>query len=88
MSLSGGVIGPPGLPRSYTGSLDGTPVFLGCSDLDPHVPRWRVDETAAVFRQMGGEVTERIYPGMGHTVNADELNAVQGLMHEVLTHRG
>ena len=84
VSLSGGVIGPPGLPRSYTGSLDGTPVFLGCSDVDPHVPRWRVEETAAVFRQMGGEVTERIYPGMGHTVNADELNAVQGLMHAVL----
>ena len=78
--LSGGLIGPPGTPRSYEGSLAGTPVFLGCSDRDPHIPRERVDETAEVLRRMGAEVTERIYPALGHTVNEDELEQVRRMM--------
>src|SRR5262249_8969329 len=61
--LSGGLIGPPGTPRDYPGALHGTPVFLGCSDVDPHIPLERVHETAEVFRRLGAEVTERIYPG-------------------------
>lgn len=74
IGLSGGLIGAPGMPRDYAGSLAGTPVFLGCSDRDPHIPRVRVDETAAVLERMGADVTERIYPGLGHTVHADELD--------------
>ncbi len=74
IGLSGGLIGAPGTPRDYAGSLAGTPVFLGCSDRDPHIPRARVDETAAVLARMGADVTERIYPGLGHTVNEDELD--------------
>ena len=80
VGLSGGLIGPPGTPRDYPGSFDGTPVFLGCSDRDPHIPRERVDESAAVLRRMGAEVTERIYPAMGHTVNEDEMEFVRGLV--------
>jgi predicted esterase len=78
--LSGGLIGPPGTPRKYSGSFDDTPVFLGCSDIDPHIPLERVKETTAVFRQMGAEVDERIYPRMGHTVNRDELDAVSAIL--------
>jgi phospholipase/carboxylesterase len=80
IGLSGGVIGPPGTPRNYTGSLGGTPVFLGCSDIDPHIPVERVRETADVFRSMQASVDERIYPGMGHTINRDELDAVRALV--------
>jgi predicted esterase len=80
IGLSGGLIGPPGTPRDYPGSLAGTPVFLGCSDRDPHIPRERVDETAEVLRRMGGEVTERIYPNLGHTVNRDEMDFVRRLL--------
>jgi len=80
VGLSGGLIGPPGTPRDYPGSFDGTPVFLGCSDRDPHIPRERVDESAEVLRRMGAEVTERIYPAMGHTVNEDEMEFVRGLV--------
>ncbi len=80
VGLSGGLIGPPGTPRDYQGSFAGTPVFLGCSDRDPHIPRERVDESAEVLRRMGAEVTERIYPAMGHTVNEDELEFVRGLV--------
>ena len=77
VGLSGGLIGPEGTPRDYAGDFDGTPVFLGCSDRDPHVPVERVRETADVLRRMGAQVTERIYPEMGHTVNADEIRAVR-----------
>lgn len=78
--LSGGLIGPPGTPRDYDGDLAGTPVFLGCSDIDPHIPLWRVEETDTVFRQLGATVTTQIYPRMGHTVNQDEIEHVQKLM--------
>jgi phospholipase/carboxylesterase len=77
---SGGLIGPDGTLRDYPGSLAGTPVFLGCSDVDPHVPLARVELTAETLRRLGGEVTLRIYPGMGHTVNQDEIAFVRGMM--------
>jgi predicted esterase len=80
IGLSGGLIGPPGTPRDYAGSLDGTPVFLGCSDLDAHIPLARVHESAGVLRALGGAVDTRIYPGMGHTINADEVSAVHALL--------
>ena len=80
IGLSGGLIGPPGTPRDYPGSLAGAPVFLGCSDVDPHIPLARVRESAEVFRRMGASVDERIYPRMGHTVNEDEIEAIRTLL--------
>jgi predicted esterase len=80
IGLSGGLIGPPGTPRRYEGLLTGTPVFLGCSDVDPHIPVERVRESSAVLEQMGAFVDARIYPRMGHTVNDDELAAVRALL--------
>jgi predicted esterase len=81
--LSGGLIGPEGTPRNYPGSLDATPVFLGCSDVDPHIPAVRVRETAEVLSQLGGRVTMRLYPGMGHLINEDEIAAVRKMMTEL-----
>ena len=78
--LSGGLIGPDGTPRDYPGSLVGTPVFLGCSDVDFHVPKERVQLSAQVLQRLGGQVTMRLYPGMGHTVNQDEIDFVRGMM--------
>lgn len=78
--LSGGLIGPPNTPRNYLGDLKGTPVFLGCSDVDFHIPKERVDESAAVFMRMGATVTKRIYLGMDHVINEDELTAVQQMI--------
>jgi predicted esterase len=80
IGLSGGLIGPQIALRDYAGSLDHTPVFLGCSDIDPHIPVDRVHETAEVFRRLRGNVDERIYPGMGHTVNPEEIEAVRSLL--------
>ena len=80
VGLSGGLIGPPGTPRAYAGTFESTPVFLGCSDVDAHIPLARVRESADIFRRMGAAVDERIYPRMGHTVNQDELQAVNALL--------
>lgn len=79
-AFSGGVIGPEGEPRNDTGSLQGTPVFVGCSDQDFHIPLTRVHETSEVFRKLEADVTERIYPGMGHTVIQDEIDHVVRIM--------
>jgi len=78
--LSAGLIGPPGTPRDYEGAFDGTPVFLGCSDIDSHIPLVRVNETRDVMNRMGANVTERIYPRMGHTVNSDEIAHVRTML--------
>ena len=82
--LSGGLIGPPGTPRDYPGSLDGTPVFLGCSDHDPHIPEDRVHETDRVLAGMGASVTTRIYRGMGHTINAGEMGVVREMVERAV----
>lgn len=81
--LSGGLIGPDGTPRDYRGSLEGTPVFLGCSDIDSHIPAERVRETEEALSRLGGTVTTRLYPGMGHTVNEDEIENVRALLHSL-----
>lgn len=82
--LTGGLIGPDGTPRDYPGSLDGTPIFLGTSDPDHHVPLARVEETASILGGMGAKVEMKVYPGMPHTVNADEVEYVRGMLDEVM----
>jgi predicted esterase len=84
MGLTGGLIGPPGTARDYGGTLAGTPVFLGSSDPDPHVPFERVQETAAVLTRMGASVELRRYPGLSHTINQDELDACRALLQQLL----
>ncbi len=84
LGYSGGLIGPPGTPRDYQGSLAGTPVFLGCSDVDPHIPKERVQETADVLTRLGGQVTMRLYPGMGHMINQEEVEAGRRIVEGVI----
>lgn len=81
--LTGGLIGPPGTPRNYAGSLDGTPAFIGTSDPDPHVPFERVQETADVLTRLGATVDLRRYPGMPHTINREELDAARALLKAI-----
>lgn len=84
IGLSGGLIGPEGTPRNYEGSLQGTPVFLGCSVPGLHIPKERVEESAHVLQQLGGAVTTCLYPNMGHTINDDEIQSVRSLMTGML----
>ena len=78
--LSGGLIGESVDQDDYEGDLDGTPVFLGCSDVDPHIPEERVHESAEVFEQLNGDVTKRLYEGMGHGINQDEIEHISGII--------
>ncbi len=87
VGLSGGLIGPDGTPRDYQGNFSGTPIFLGCSDVDFHIPKERVQETTRVLGEMGAVVTERLYAGMGHTVNRDEIEFVQKMSAELISGR-
>ncbi|MBX3012299.1 MAG: dienelactone hydrolase family protein [Caldilineaceae bacterium] len=82
--FSGGLIGPPQTPRTYAGSLADTPVFLGCSDIDAHIPKERVIESAAVFRQLGAQVTDKLYPNLGHTIIDDEIDHARQIIDNLL----
>jgi predicted esterase len=83
IAFSGGLIGPDGTPRDYPGSFEGAPVFLGCSDVDPYIAKGRVTEAGDVLKRMGANVTVRLYPGMGHTVNADEIHSAAQVVEAV-----
>jgi predicted esterase len=78
--LSGGLIGPPGTTWPTNGALAGTPIFLGCSDVDFHIPKERVIESAQVLNDLGAVVETILYPNMDHVINADELARVQKLV--------
>jgi phospholipase/carboxylesterase len=80
VGLSGGLIGPGGTPRDYPGTLAGTPIFLGCSDKDPFVPKDRVEFSAAILQKLGGDVNAKLYPNLAHTVNPDEIRSIRTMM--------
>ncbi len=84
VAYAGGLIGETLAPDDYPGGLDGTPVFIGSGDPDPHIPTGRVEESAELLRAHGATVDARLYPGLGHTVNEDELDAGRALMQEAL----
>jgi phospholipase/carboxylesterase len=83
-ALSGGLIGETIDPADYEGDLEGTPAFFGCSDVDPHIPEERVHASADVFERLGADVTKRLYPGMGHTINEDESEYVSAMVADLL----
>ncbi|MGH7613884.1 MAG: alpha/beta hydrolase [Gemmatimonadales bacterium] len=83
VALSGALLGPEGTPRDYAGSLAGTPLFLGCGDMDSHLPKRRVDETATVFERLGATVTKRIYRGLGHAIDPDEIACARGMLDAI-----
>lgn len=78
--FSGALIGPRGMPRNSPGSFDKMPVFIGGSDVDPWVAHDLLSATASVFEKMGASVDYRTYPGMGHTVNQDEIDSVRVML--------
>ncbi|MEO7156862.1 MAG: dienelactone hydrolase family protein [Vicinamibacterales bacterium] len=85
VAFSGGAIGPPGTTWDDSGRFEGTPMFFGCSDIDAHIPEARVHETSAICARMGATVTTKIYPGMGHLVNDDELAHARTLLDSLRT---
>lgn len=85
-ALSGGLIGPDGMtwPEAGEESLEGTPAFFGCSDEDPHIPESRVHESAEAYDARGADVTKRLYEGMGHRINEDEMDWLRGTVADLL----
>jgi phospholipase/carboxylesterase len=79
-ALSGGLIGEHVDEANYSGNFNNTPIFLGCSDVDSHIPLTRVKESSTVLDRMGAHVIEKIYPGMAHTVNKDEIDEVSKIL--------
>lgn len=84
VAFSGGLIGPLGMEFDHEGDLEGTPVFFGCSDADPHIPEERVTESADVFERLNATVETRLYEGMGHTIIDDEVQYVVGLLSDLV----
>jgi predicted esterase len=89
IALTGGLIGPPGSIESdkqvyQTAGLGGMPALFASGDPDPHVPWSRVEESAALLRDMGAEVTTRRFPGRPHTVTQDELELARALIRKAL----
>lgn len=82
--FSGGYIGPLDVRRQPNGDLKGMSAFLGCSDMDPHIPLQRVKETTALLEAMGAEVIEEIYPDMEHTIIEDEIERARQIISEGL----
>jgi phospholipase/carboxylesterase len=83
VALSGSLLGPE-ISRADEGSIDGTPVFFGCSSDDPHVPPERVRDSASVFEGLGGEVTCRLYDDLGHAINDDEIHTIDAFVGRLL----
>lgn len=83
IAFSGALIGDGDRLHAYTGSLAETPIFIGCSDIDFHIPLARVQESTKRLTMLGAAVTERLYPGMGHSINEDELEQARTLIAAV-----
>jgi phospholipase/carboxylesterase len=79
-AFTGGLIGDRIYPENYSGDFSGTPVFIGTSDPDPHVPVERVNESAATLEKMNALVTKEIYKDMGHTISKDEISTVNKMI--------
>ena len=76
VAFTGGLIGDKIYEPNYAGDFDGTPVFIGTSDPDPHVPVQRVHDSGLILRKLNASVTVKVYKGMGHTINQDEIDIV------------
>ena len=81
MALSGGLIGPHIEKKNYSGNFNGTEILMGCSDIDHHIPVERVHESETMLKELGAKVDKRIYPGMGHYINEDELAACKAIIN-------
>ncbi|UYQ91755.1 dienelactone hydrolase family protein [Chitinophaga horti] len=79
-AFTGGLIGDKIYPEHYTGDFAQTPVFIGTSDPDPHVPVERVYATVNIMKNMNAEVTEKVYTNMGHTISQDEIDHANRLV--------
>ena len=79
-AFTGGLIGDKIYPQNYKGDFQGTPIFIGSSDPDAHIPVERVYASTNIVKGMNASVTEKIYPNMGHTITQDEIDQANKLI--------
>ena len=80
VAFTGGLIGDQVYEDNYKGDFQNTPVFIGTSNPDPHVPVERVHATTHILKSMNAAVTEKIYNNMGHTISRDEIDNANKLI--------
>ncbi len=80
IGLSGGLIGDKIEEERYSGSFENCQVFLGCSDIDSHIPLERVNQSEIIMKKLNASLTKKIYKSMGHTINEDELNFIRSIL--------
>jgi phospholipase/carboxylesterase len=80
VAFTGGLIGDKIYNENYKGDFQNTPIFIGTSDPDPHVPVERVYATSNILKDMNASVTEKVYNNMGHTINQDEMETANNLV--------
>ena len=80
VAFTGGLIGDKIYEQNYAGNFDGTKIFIGTSDPDPHVPVQRVHDSELILRKLNASVTVKVYKGMGHTINQDEIDAANNIL--------
>src|SRR5918998_2043618 len=83
IGFSGGLIGPPGTSFDFAGSLDGTPVFIGCSDVDPHIPKERVEESAVALDRLGAAGAVPLLPRGGQDPNPEERETGRSALYRI-----
>lgn len=83
IAFSGGLIGDRIYREHYSGSFQDTPIFMGCSDQDSHVPKSRLEESKTILEEMGASLTYKIYPGMGHTMIQDEFDQANAILSKI-----
>ncbi|QYH39821.1 phospholipase [Algoriphagus sp. NBT04N3] len=76
VAFTGGLIGEKLQPEKYKGNFDGTPVFIGSSNRDFHVPLTRIEESAQLLEKMGANVKTLIFDDPEHTIREKELEWV------------
>lgn len=73
-AFTGGLIGDKIYEENYSGDFNGTPIFIGTGNADPHVPVERVKETVAILKKMNAEVRLQIHEGRPHTITQNEID--------------
>ena len=80
VAFTGGLIGDRIYPENYSGDFQNTPVFIGTSNSDPHVPVERMYATVNILQRMHAAVTGKVYANMGHTIIQDEIDQANKLV--------
>lgn len=80
VSFTGGLIGDSINRLNYQGNFNGSKIFIGNSDHDPHVPLERSEVSKDILNEMGADVLLKVYSNMPHTIIADEIKSVKELM--------